>query len=126
MAGWPGRRLFFERTRVKIDVSASPTWSMALNLEAERRREPVSERTAMMAGGIFGAAAGVVVSYLFFTHRGRELRERVEPAVEGLRHDFARFQETFRKYGDLANQGVRVFQEFSGARAQFPGSTTSH
>lgn len=86
----------------------------------------MSERTAMMAGGVLGAAAGVVVSYLFFTQRGRELRDRVEPAVEGLRHDFARFQETFAKYGEIASQGVRVFQEFSSARAQFPGSTTSH
>jgi gas vesicle protein len=99
---------------------------MALNLEAIEPEGPVSERTAVMAGGILGAAAGVVVSYLFFTRRGREMRERVEPAVDGLRHDFARFQETFRKYGDLASQGVRVVQEFSSARAQVPSGTTSH
>ena len=72
---------------------------------------------------IVGAAAG----YLFFTPRGRELRDRIEPAVDDLRRDFQRFQKTLEKVGVLASDGMRVVNEFNQARAQtFPSSTTSH
>ena len=76
-----------------------------------------------VCGAIVGAAAG----YLFFTPAGRALRERVEPAVDELKQDFQRFQKTLEKVGDLANDSLRVFNEFNNARAQaFTSATTSH
>ena len=76
-----------------------------------------------VCGAIIGAAAG----YLFFTPAGRQVRERIEPALDNLRHDFQRFQKTIEKVGDLANDGLRVVNEFNTARAQgFPSSSTSH
>lgn len=75
-----------------------------------------------------GALCGAAVAYLFFTERGRELRERIEPAVDDLRHEFARFQKTIEKVGDLANDGMRVMEEFRAARGQtaYSVGTTSH
>ena len=76
-----------------------------------------------VCGAIVGAAAG----YLFFTPAGRALRERVEPAVDELKQDFQRFQKTLEKVGDLANDSLRVFNEFNNARAQaITSATTSH
>ena len=76
-----------------------------------------------VCGAILGAAAG----YLFFTPAGRELRERIEPAMDDLKRDFARFQKTIEKVGDLANDGLRMVNEFNNARAHaFPSSSTSH
>ena len=76
-----------------------------------------------VCGAIVGAAAG----YLFFTPAGRELRERIEPAVDDLKRDFQRFQKTFEKVGDLANDSLRVFNEFNNARAQAcPSAITPH
>ena len=76
-----------------------------------------------VCGAIIGAAAG----YLFFTPQGRALRDRIEPAVDDLKREFARFQGTIEKVGLLANDGLRVVNEFNQARTQsFPDSSTSH
>ena len=77
-----------------------------------------------VTGALVGAAAG----YLFFTERGRTLRDRMEPFVDDLRHEFTRFQRTIQKVGDMATEGMRVVEEFNAARtqAQFPGGRTSH
>jgi hypothetical protein len=69
-----------------------------------------------------------VAGYLFFTDRGREMRERIEPAVDEMKREFARFQRTIEKVGEMANDGLRVMNEFNAARSQgqFSGSRTSH
>jgi hypothetical protein len=101
---------------------------MALNLEASEREGSVSERTAVMAGAIAGGAVGIAVAYLFFTERGRDMRDRLEPTIDSLRHDFERFQKTIEKVGVMANDGLRAFHEFNAARGQgrMSGDATSH
>jgi gas vesicle protein len=81
-----------------------------------------------MAGAVIGALTGAFAGYLFFTERGRVLRERFEPAIDDVRHEFARFQKTIEKVGEMANEGMRVVQEFNAARSQsqFAGNRTSH
>jgi gas vesicle protein len=82
----------------------------------------------MMAGAVVGALVGAAAAYLFFTDRGRDLRNRMEPLVDDLRQEFNRFQRTFEKVGDMANEGLRVVNEFNAARTDSPfrGGTTSH
>jgi len=77
---------------------------------------------------VVGALVGAAAAYLFFTDRGREMRDRIEPLVDDLRHEFARFQRTFEKVGDMASEGVRIVNEFNAARSESPfrGGTTSH
>ena len=88
----------------------------------------MNDRTAVTAGALVGALVGAAASYLFFTSRGRTLRDRIEPAIEDLQREFSRFQGTFQQVGRMANEGARAFQEFTSARAQsqFPGGGTSH
>jgi gas vesicle protein len=82
----------------------------------------------MVAGALVGALLGAGVSYLFFTDRGQQLRNRLEPAVDDLRREFARFQATIEKVGAMANDGIRAVNEFNAARAQstYSGPRTSH
>jgi gas vesicle protein len=82
----------------------------------------------MMAGAVVGALVGAAAAYLFFTERGRTVRDRMEPMVDDLRQEFARFQRTFEKVGDMASEGLRVVNEFNAARAESPfrGGSTSH
>jgi len=79
-------------------------------------------------GAAVGALVGAAAGYLFFTERGRTLRDRIEPFVDDLRQEFTRFQRTIQKVGDMANEGMRVVDEFNQARgnAQFPSGRTSH
>ena len=88
----------------------------------------MSEQSRVMAGAVVGALVGAAAAYLFFTERGKHLRDRMEPMVDDLRHEFARFQRTFEKVGDMANEGMRVVNEFNAARSESPfrGGNTSH
>ena len=76
----------------------------------------MNEQSRVMAGAIVGALIGAAAGYLFFTDRGKVLRDRMEPLVDDLRQEFARFQRTFEKVGDMANEGMRVVNEFNAAR----------
>jgi gas vesicle protein len=81
----------------------------------------------VIVSAVIGAAIGAAAGYLFFTERGREVRDRMEPFVNDLRQEFTRFQKTIQKVGDMANEGMRVVQEFNNARGQSQYSDrTSH
>jgi gas vesicle protein len=88
----------------------------------------VSDSRVITAGAIVGAVIGAAASYLFFTQAGKQVRDRLEPAVDDMRREFVRFQKTVEKLGDMANDGIRVVNEFNAARAQssFSDSSTSH
>ena len=87
----------------------------------------VSEQSRVMAGAVVGALVGAAAGYLFFTARGGEWREKLEPTVDELRREFARFQKTIEKVGDMANDGLRLVNEFNAARTQSQfSSSTSH
>jgi gas vesicle protein len=80
-----------------------------------------------MAGALAGALVGALASYLFLTDRGRTLRDRIKPALDDLQHEFGRFQGTIEQVGRVANEGMRVVQEFNTARGQsFGGDGTAH
>ena len=82
---------------------------------------------AVTAGALIGAVVGAAASYLFFTERGRVLRDRIEPTFADLEREFERFRGTIQQVGRMAGEGARVVQEFTSARqSQFPGSGTSH
>ena len=87
----------------------------------------MSDSRAVAAGVVIGALVGAAASYLFFTQGGKQMRDRFEPAVDDLRREFGRFQ-TVEKLGVMANDGLRVVNEFNAARAQssYSGSRTSH
>jgi hypothetical protein len=44
------------------------------------------------------------------------MRDRLEPAVDDLRKEFARFQRTIER-SEMANDGIRAVNEFNRARA---------
>jgi len=79
-------------------------------------------------GALVGALVGAAATYLFFTDAGQQIRNRFEPAVDDLRREFGRFQKTIEKVGEMANDGLRVVNEFNAARSQssYSGPRTSH
>ena len=100
---------------------------LLLNKSGEEER--VNEQSRVMASAMVGALIGAAAGYLFFTERGRTFRDRMEPTMDDLRHEFGRFQRTIEKVGEMASEGMRVVQEFNNARSQsqYPtGGGTSH
>ena len=92
------------------------------------KEERVNQSRVVIAGAVVGALIGAAATYLFYTDAGKHVRERLEPAVDDLRREFGRFQKTIEKLGEMANDGIRVVNEFNAARAQSPysDSRTSH
>jgi hypothetical protein len=89
----------------------------------------VTDQARLCAGACFGALLGVGVAYLFFTDHGRVVRDRMEPAIDDLMREFHKFRRTLEKVGDMANDGLRAFNEFQAARGGSsypPGPRTSH
>ena len=84
------------------------------------------DQSPIVLGTIVGAIVGAAAAYLFYTENGRAIRDRIEPAVDDLRREFLKFQKTIEKVGDLANDGMRVMEEFRAAREKYPTGTTSH
>jgi gas vesicle protein len=50
----------------------------------------VNERQILVAGGLVGALAGVLTSYLYFTDSGRRWREQAEGSVGTLMQEAER------------------------------------
>ena len=87
----------------------------------------VNDQSRMVFGAALGAVCGAAAAYLFFTERGRGVRERLEPAIDDFRREFTRFQSTIAKVGDLANEGMRAMADFKASHSQYPSSgSTSH
>ena len=88
----------------------------------------MNQSRVVIAGAFVGALIGVAATYLFFTDAGKHVRERLEPTVDDLRREFVKFQKTIEKLGEMANDGIRVVNEFNAARSQssYPDSRTSH
>ena len=87
----------------------------------------MNDSRMIVAGAMVGALIGAAATYLFFTDAGKGVRDRMEPAVDDLRREFTRFQKTIEKVGEMANDGLRVVNEFNAARAQsFQSGGTSH
>jgi gas vesicle protein len=87
----------------------------------------VNAQSQVIFGAVVGTIVGAAAGYLFYTEHGRLLRDRMEPAIDEMRREFMRFQKTIEKVGELANDGMRVVNEFNQARAQgYPTAPTSH
>lgn len=82
------------------------------------------EVTATIAGAIIGSIAG----YLFFTERGRRIRQQIEPALEDLAREVTSFRSTIQNASEIAADGWKVLSETLNETAsapRFPGRQTS-
>ena len=88
----------------------------------------MNEQSRVLMSAVCGALLGAAAGYVFFTERGREFRDHLEPLVDDLRREFDRFQRTFEKVGVMASEGMRVVHEFNAARSQsqYSAGDTSH
>ena len=76
-----------------------------------------------LAGAVIGAVVGGLAGYLLFTERGRELRRRIEPALEDFAQELGELRGTINRAMGVASQGWHVLNEAMGERegpAAFP------
>ena len=71
---------------------------------------------ATIVGAVVGGAAG----YLFFTDRGKELRRRIDPALDDLSRELNSFRGTLLRASGVANEGWKLLNEALGDGVQQP------
>ena len=75
----------------------------------------MNDRQILIAGGIVGAFAGVMASYLYFTEGGRQWREQAEGSVGSLMQEAERLLSA----ADQVRQSVA---ELRGKQSGWPRS----
>jgi gas vesicle protein len=71
----------------------------------------VTQKSQAIAAAVVGAAVGAAAGYMFFTEQGRNLRRRIEPAIEDLARELAQFRGTLNRALGVANEGWKVLNE---------------
>ena len=76
----------------------------------------MNDRQREFAAAAVGAVAGGIAGYMLFTERGRELRRRLEPALEDFARELVQLRGTVNRAMGVASQGWHVLNEALGER----------
>ena len=85
----------------------------------------MTENNRTVVAAIVGAVAGGMAGYMLFTERGRELRRRLEPAIEDFARELVQLRGTVNRAMGVANEGWHVLNEALGERGQGGGGFTT-
>jgi hypothetical protein len=85
----------------------------------------VTENNRTVVAAVVGAVAGGMAGYMLFTERGRELRRRLEPAIEDFARELAQLRGTVNRAMGVANEGWHVLNEALGERGEAGGGFTT-
>jgi hypothetical protein len=80
----------------------------------------VSNTSQTIAATAFGAVAGALVAYIFFTDRGRALRRQLDPAIEDFARELSQFRGTVHRAAGVATEGWKLLNEAIGEGQQQP------
>jgi gas vesicle protein len=76
----------------------------------------VNDSERGLAAAVIGAVVGGIAGYLLFTERGRQMRRRLEPALEDFAHELGELRGTVTRAMGVASQGWHVLNEAMGDR----------
>lgn len=74
----------------------------------------MTEKSQACVVSCIGAMVGAAAAYMFFTNQGRQLRARIEPALEDLTRELNHFRGTVIKAADVAGEGWKLLNEALG------------
>jgi hypothetical protein len=67
-----------------------------------------------------------VAGYLFFTDQGRELRRKIEPALDDIARELNSFRGTVQRAAGVANEGWKLLNDTLGEAGQRPRYSGAH
>jgi hypothetical protein len=68
----------------------------------------MNERSVVVLSAIAGAALGGLAGFLYFTERGRQLRQELEPRFDDFAREIANLQGTVARARSAASEGWRM------------------
>jgi len=81
----------------------------------------MTDQSRAVTASVVGAIVGGIAGYMVFTPQGRELRRRIEPALDDLARELNHFKGTLARAGIMANEGWRLMNDMmndSGSAAR--------
>jgi hypothetical protein len=76
----------------------------------------VTEQNRAFVAAAVGAVAGGLAGYMLFTEQGREMRRRLEPALEDFARELMQLRGTINRAMGVASEGWHVLNEALGER----------
>jgi hypothetical protein len=86
----------------------------------------VNDRERGIIAAAVGAVAGGIAGYMLFTERGRDIRRRLEPALEDFARELVQLRGTVNRAMGVASQGWHVLNEALGERGPSHSYPTHH
>ena len=89
----------------------------------------MDERSRELLSVTLGAVAGGLIGFLYLTRRGHDVREQIEPALDGFVDEINRARATVEKARNAVAEGRRAFDDMMAAtHGQDPaaGETARH
>jgi hypothetical protein len=71
----------------------------------------VTDTSRTLTATAVGAVVGGLAGFLFFTARGRDLRARIEPALDELANELSQFRGTALKAAAVASDGWKLLSD---------------
>ena len=71
----------------------------------------MDERTQVLVATLLGAVVGGVVGTLYFTERGRNVRDQLEPLLDNIIAELQRTQQTVEKAREVTVEGRRTLDD---------------
>ena len=73
------------------------------------------DKSRILVASLAGAAVGGFLGFLFFTERGRAVRQQLESTLEDASRELIHFRGTIAKAGAAASEGWRLLDDFGDA-----------
>jgi gas vesicle protein len=71
------------------------------------------DNSRAVAVSIVGGVVGAVAAYLFFTEHGRQVRRRLEPALDDLARELSSFRTTVERVASVAGDGWKMLNDMA-------------
>lgn len=84
----------------------------------------MDERSQVLLSTLLGAVAGAVLGGLYLTKHGRQVRDQIEPALDGFMSEIERARGTIEKAREAAREGRRAFDDLMN-ETHVPDASTS-
>ncbi len=78
----------------------------------------MNDQSRVVVASLAGAVVGAVVGFLYFTDRGRRMRDELEPRLDEVGHEIRKLRSTVTKAQAVASEGWRSLNELIGERPQ--------
>ncbi len=85
----------------------------------------MTDNARVFLASLAGAAAGGILGYLYLTEHGRQVRDQLEPKLDGFQNELRKLSRTISKAQSVATEGWRSLTELASEMGRSSSSPSS-